>query len=145
MPGRERERSLHELSVMTQVVESILHLARDQGAQRVLSVHLQIGDLTFLAQDQLEFAFTILTSNEGPIIENAELTLETLGARGSCPSCGYSGELQIVELPDSHFTTPTLDCPQCGKLLEVTEGRDLLIRDIRLELPEDGAGGEADD
>jgi hydrogenase nickel incorporation protein HypA/HybF len=126
---------------MTQVVESILNLARERKAERIISVHLQVGDLTFLVEDQLKFAFEIITTNEGPMIEDAELTLEPMAARGSCHSCGFSGELKVVELPESHFSTPTLDCPDCGQMVEVTEGRDLLIRDIRLQVSEEGEVG----
>jgi hydrogenase nickel incorporation protein HypA/HybF len=126
---------VHELSVMSQVVESIVHMARNHGALRVESVHLQVGELTFLEMDQLAFAWEIYTRNEGPPLEGATLTLERLEARGSCPSCGYAGALKVVDFPDSHITTPVLDCPECGKLVDVTEGRDLLIRDIRLSIP----------
>jgi hydrogenase nickel insertion protein HypA len=122
---------------MSQVVESIVKLATDREANRVISVRLQVGDLTFLAEDQMKFAFQVLAGNHGPLMENAELVLERLRARGACPSCGFSGELTIVELPDSHITTPVIDCPECGERTEITEGRDLLIRDVQLQLPED--------
>ena len=68
------------------------------------------------------------------------MKLERVEARGSCPSCGYSGPLKVVDFPDSHFTTPSLDCPECGEVVTVTEGRDLLIRDIRMEVPDDEEG-----
>ena len=67
----------------------------------------------------------------------AEITLEKLDDRGSCSACGYSGRLKIVDFPDSHFTTPVLDCPVCGEMVTVTEGRDMLIRDIQMEAPDD--------
>ncbi len=146
MPRKEREAPLHELSVMSQVAESIVDLAREKEALQVESVLLQVGELTFLEFDQLEFAWEIYQRNIGPPLEGAELTLERLHGRGNCAACGYTGPLKIVDFPDSHFTTPVLDCPQCGELVEVTEGRDLIIRDIRLQVPEDvevaGAQGE---
>lgn len=130
---------MHELSVMSQAIESIMKLAMQRRAQRVLSVHMQVGELTFLSHDQLEFGWQVLTANEGPPIEGAELTLEALEARGVCPSCGYTGALKVVELPDSHYTTPVLDCPSCGRRVDVTEGRDLIIRDIQMEVHDDEA------
>ena len=145
MPGRECEGPVHELSVMSQVVESIMRMARERGALRVESVLIQVGELTFLEMDQLRFAWEIYTRNEGPPLEGATLALERLEARGTCPSCGYAGALKVVDFPDSHFTTPVLDCPECGKLVEVTEGRDLLIRDIGLIIPDDSDGdGDGD-
>ena len=131
---------MHELSVMSQVVESIVRVARERDALRVESVLIQVGELTFLEMDQLEFAWQIYTHNEGPPLEGATLTLERLEARGSCPSCGYLGPLKVVDFPDSHFSTPVLDCLECDKVVDVTEGRDLLIRDIRLTVPDDVDG-----
>ncbi len=128
---------MHELSVMQQVTESIMDIAREKRATRINSVRLQVGELTFLELDQLEFAWEIYTRNVGEPLLGAELTLEKLDARGSCSACGYSGPLKVVDFPDSHFTTPVLDCPDCGELVTVTEGRDMLIRDIQMEVPDD--------
>jgi len=128
---------LHELSVMQQVTATIMDIAQEKRATRINSVRLQVGELTFLELDQLEFAWEIYTRNVGEPLLGAELTLEKLDARGSCSACGYSGGLKIVDFPDSHFTTPVLDCPVCGELVTVTEGRDMLIRDIQMEVPED--------
>jgi hydrogenase nickel incorporation protein HypA/HybF len=125
---------------MQQVTDSIVAVARDKEAVRVLSVHLQVGELTFLECDQLKFAWEISTRNVGDVLLGAELTLEKLAARGSCQACGYSGPLKVVEFPDSHFTTPVLDCPDCGETVTVTEGKDLLIRDIQMEMAERGDG-----
>jgi hydrogenase nickel incorporation protein HypA/HybF len=125
---------------MQQVTDSIMAVARDKGALKVHAVHLQVGELTFLEWDQLKFAWEIYTRNVGEPLLEAELSLERLEARGSCPACGYKGPLKVVDFPDSHFTTPVLDCPDCGEQVTVTEGKDLLIRDIQLEVPEDEGG-----
>ena len=134
---------MHELSVMQQVTDSVMEIAREKRATRINSVHLQVGELTFLEFDQLEFAWEIYTRNVGEPLLGSELTLEKLEARGTCTACGYSGPLKVVEFPDSHLTTPVLDCPDCSEVVTITEGRDLLIRDIQLEIPDD-QGGEAD-
>ncbi len=127
---------MHELSVMSQVADSIIRLAEERQAIKVEKVHIQVGDLTFLVADQLQFAWEIYTKDLGPPLEGAVLTLESIQARGSCPVCRYSGPLKVVEFPESHFSTPVLDCPECGEVVEVTEGRDLIIRDIQLQVPD---------
>ncbi len=132
---------MHELSVMQQVTVTIMDIARERGATRINAVRLQVGELTFLGLDQLEFAWEIYTRNVGEPLLGAELTLEKLDARGSCSACGYSGPLKVVDFPDSHFTTPVLDCPDCGEMVTVTEGRDMLIRDIQMEVPDDVEAG----
>ena len=127
---------MHELSVMNQVADSIIRLAKEKQAIKVETVRIQVGELTFLVNDQLEFAWEIYTRNLGPPLEGAVLTLERIKARGSCPTCRYLGPLKVVEFPESHFSTPVLDCPECGEVVEVTEGRDLIIRDIKLQVPD---------
>ncbi|MCK4300433.1 MAG: hydrogenase maturation nickel metallochaperone HypA [Planctomycetes bacterium] len=136
MQRRGREGPVHELSVMNQVADSIIRLAKEKQAIKIESVHIQVGELTFLVNDQLEFAWEIYTRDLGPPLEGAVLTLERIQARGSCPACRYSGPLKVVEFPDSHFSTPVLDCPECREVVEVTEGRDLIIRDIKLQVPD---------
>jgi hydrogenase nickel incorporation protein HypA/HybF len=130
---------------MSQAVDSIMEVVRGKGASKVNSVRLQVGELTFLEWDQLEFAWEIYTRNVGPPLLGAELALEGVMARGTCPACGYAGALKVVEYPDSHLSTPSLDCPECGEVVTVTEGRDLLIRDISMEVPEDHIEGDDGD
>ena len=135
---------MHEISVMTQVVETVARVARENGAKRVLKVNLQVGELTFLAEEQMRFAFDVLKT-EAHIMGTAEVTIETVRARGVCAACGYSGETKVQEEPEFHFNLPTIDCPRCGQRLELTDGRDLYIRDIVMEVPdeeEDGTGPE---
>jgi Zn finger protein HypA/HybF involved in hydrogenase expression len=122
---------------MQQVTDSIMALARERRATSVRSVHLQVGELTFLEFDQLEFGWEIYTRNVGEPLLGTDLTLERLEARGTCDSCGYSGPLKVVDFPDSHITTPVLDCPECGQVISVTEGKDLLIRDIVMDVPDE--------
>jgi hydrogenase nickel insertion protein HypA len=122
---------------MTQVIDGVVNAAQGKGAIQVLSVRLQVGELTFLAEDQLLFAFDVLKKDHN-LLENAQLVLERTEARGVCQRCGFSGQPAVADLPEYHLQLPTLDCPECGEQLSITEGRDLYIRDIALEVPDDG-------
>ncbi len=135
---------MHEISVMTEVVATVARVARENGAQRVLKVNLQIGELTFLAEEQMRFAFDVLKA-EARIMDTAEVTIETVRARGVCAACGYSGETKVHEEPELHFRLPTIECPRCGQRLELTDGRDLYIRDIVMQLPDEVDGGGTGD
>jgi len=127
---------VHEISVMTEVVKTVAKAAQERGAIRVLKVRLEVGELTFLSPDQMQFAFEILREDR-EVVSGAELELGTIEARGTCASCGYTGRPKVHEEPEFHFVIPTLQCPECGGRLEITEGRDLYIRDIELEVPDD--------
>jgi len=151
--GRGREGPVHEISVMTDVVATVLREAKARGASRVLKVNLQVGELTFLGEEQMHFAFDVLKMEADHVMDDAEVAIETVRARGSCAACGYTGETAVHEEPEFHFRLPTIDCPKCGQRLELTDGRDLYIRDIVLEVPDDeggacmdggGTGGDGD-
>ncbi len=123
---------MHEVSVMSQVARSVLQRANEIGALRILAVRLQVGELTFLGPAQMQFAFEIIRRGD-PLLENARLVLEEVKAAGRCAACGFEGVLSPAELPEYHFNIPSLDCPDCGKKLEIVRGRDLVIKDIEVD------------
>ena len=51
---------MHELGIMTGVVESVSSAARANGATRVLKVSLSVGEMTEAIEDALQFAFEVL-------------------------------------------------------------------------------------
>ena len=79
---------MHELSVMSQAVDSILEVVHGKGASQVNSVRLQVGELTFLEWDQLEFAWEIYTRNVGPPLLGAEPSLDGSGLLAEQPLVG---------------------------------------------------------
>ena len=54
---------MHELGIMTGVMESVESVAREAGAERVLKVSLQVGVMTEAIEDALQFAFEALAEN----------------------------------------------------------------------------------
>ncbi len=111
---------MHEVSVMSGVVDAILSELEGRGIERVEEVHLVVGRLTFLGHEQLRFAFEILT--KGTILEGAKLEIEEEEVRVRCPACKYEGRIDYVEDDSFHFSIPILRCPSCGGKVEITEG-----------------------
>ena len=60
---------MHEFSFATSIVESVLDLAKKQGASKVLGVHMRIGKLRALSTEQLSFSYEILA--KGTILEGS--------------------------------------------------------------------------
>ena len=122
---------MHEFSVMNSVVETILQKIKDYPYKKVEKVNLVIGELTFLAPEQLKFAFSILTENTP--LEGAELNIKIKKAKIKCLECGYEGTLKVEEDPVYHFTLPIFKCPKCKGKIEVIEGKECEIKNVEVK------------
>lgn len=76
---------MHELGIMTGVMESVESVAREAGAERVLKVSLQVGVMTEAIEDALQFAFEALAENND-YFEGATLEVEMTNRRVSVRS-----------------------------------------------------------
>ena len=123
---------MHEFSVMSQIVKSVMEEARSRRASRVESVALELGEFTMLGHDQLRFAFNVLSKDT--ILEGAVLDLRTIKGEVEC-RCGFKGEASPSE-DSPHQLAASFECPRCGELARVTGGRDCLIRNISMVVPD---------
>lgn len=121
---------MHEFSMTSQIVDSVLAEAKKRGAKKVLAVHLIIGKLSFLNPDQVRFAYKVLV--EGTIMDGSRLYIKGQDAVVECPSCGYKGDIKYIDDPAYHFGFPTLSCPKCGKEVKVVGGRECTIKSVKL-------------
>jgi len=124
---------LHELSIMSQVIQSVLGEAGKRNAAYVKEITLEVGELTFLGTDQLEFGFEAL-KGEGPL-RNAKLVIVERKAEIDCP-CGYRGGVDYSRTPLFHQIFPVIECPECGGVPSITGGRDCIVRNIIMEIPD---------
>lgn len=121
---------MHEGSVTTQIVESILGEAKKHEAKKVAEVHLVIGKLTFLNPEQVRFWYEVLTKDT--IMEGSKLCIEEKDGLVRCSKCGYEGGFKYEDDPIYHVPIPTLRCPECGGVVEIIGGRDCLIKSVKL-------------
>ena len=124
---------MHELSVMTQIIDSILAEANKRHAKRIEAVDLEVGEYTMLGDEQLKFAYEIL-SKENPLLEGSELTIKHLKGRIKC-KCGFEGDVKPAE-ESPHKIVPILECPKCCGAAEIVAGRECVIRNIRMVVPD---------
>lgn len=124
---------MHEVSVMGSIIAEILRIAREKSATRVHSVFLEIGEFALLGSRQLKFAFDILSKSSGEkILRGAKMTIRTRKGKVRCAACNYAGPLARTEKIDHRF--PVFCCPKCGGKVELTQGRDCIIRSLKLEV-----------
>ncbi|MGQ9566093.1 MAG: hydrogenase maturation nickel metallochaperone HypA/HybF [Candidatus Bathyarchaeales archaeon] len=121
---------MHEGTITTQVVQSVLQEANKRNAKKVVEVQLVIGKLTFLNPEQVRFWYEILTRET--IMADSRLIIEESEGIVKCPKCGYEGDFKYVDDPAMHVPTPTLNCPKCGATVEIVGGKDCLIKNIKM-------------
>ena len=121
---------MHEFSMATQLVQSVLEEAKKHDAKKVAEVHLVIGKMTFLGVDQIRFSYGILVKDT--IMEDSKLIIKEQDGAIECPICGFKGAVPIEDDPAYHVPVPTLKCPKCGEAAKIVEGKECKIESIRI-------------
>jgi hydrogenase nickel incorporation protein HypA/HybF len=124
---------MHEFSVMTQIVDSILEEAKKRDATKVEQVDLEIGEFTMLGEEQMRFAYEVLSKDT--ILQGSKLNVSRRRGKVSCESCGYEGDVKVSE-DSPHRIVPILECPRCRAPARIVEGRECFIRNIRMVVPD---------
>lgn len=118
---------MHELGIMTGVLESARTAAEDAGATKLLKISLSIGEMTDAIEDALRFAFEALVEGD-PYLQDAELDITIIPAKSRCLECGE-------EFTHDRFHRV---CPNCDSpLTELIAGREMQIDSIEVDLPDD--------
>ena len=121
---------MHEGSITTQIVGSVLQEAKKRNAKKVVEVHLVIGKLTFLNPEQVRFWYEMLTKDT--IMEKSKLVIDESEGIVKCPNCDYEGDFKYVDDPALHIATPTLNCPKCNATVKIVGGKDCLIKNVKM-------------
>ncbi len=118
---------MHELGIMTGVMDAVTKSAHEAGADKVLKVTLSVGEMTECIQDALVFAFEALTEDD-PFVRDAELTINMIKPKSRCLECG-------AEFEHDRFH---MFCPECDSFAtELLAGRELQIDSIEVDIPDD--------
>jgi hydrogenase nickel incorporation protein HypA/HybF len=113
---------MHEMTLAENVLLIIEEQARKACATRVLSVRLEIGQLSHVEPEALSFCYD--AAARGSCAEGSALILDKAPGRAFCHGCN---EEVTVEGPVS-------PCPQCGGFgLEVTGGQEMRVKDMEVE------------
>ncbi|OPX63580.1 MAG: putative hydrogenase nickel incorporation protein HypA [Methanomassiliicoccales archaeon PtaB.Bin134] len=120
---------MHEVSVMAGIVESVLKELENHEFLRVEEVQLTLGELTFLGEEQLRFAFEIVT--RGTSLEGSELVIVPEETELLCVSCGYRGKADKLG-EEYHMAMPSLICPKCKGKVKVLKGQSCRVTSMKV-------------
>jgi hydrogenase nickel incorporation protein HypA/HybF len=117
---------MHELGIMTGVMESVEQAAKNVNADKVLKISLQVGVMTEAIEDALRFAFEALS--EGTMCEGAELEVNMVQPVSICLECGKEYEHDRFHMV----------CPECGSAFtQLIQGKEMNIESIEVDIPDE--------
>lgn len=119
---------MHELGIMTSVLDTVEKAAADAGATRVISINLKIGEMTEAIEDALVFAFEALQDlPEYALCKDAKLVINMVRPKSTCLECGAEYEHDRFDML----------CPECGSFAtKLLAGRELQIDSMEVDLPD---------
>lgn len=113
---------MHELSLTQSIVELAVTHANRAGARVIRSITLEIGDLSGVMAEAVEFAFDVCS--KGTLVEGARLEIRRIKGRGRCLDCDKEAEMDSL----------TYTCPHCGSLaLETIRGKEMTLTEMEVD------------
>jgi hydrogenase nickel incorporation protein HypA/HybF len=114
---------MHELSLVTSIVESVTESLAAYPSARVVEVRLRVGALASVIPESLEFCYGIAA--EGTPLEGSQLVVNLLPVVMRCVRCDKDVTLDGVQ---------SFRCPKCGEpCSEMMQGRELEIEAIEID------------
>lgn len=119
---------MHELPITQGILKTALDASERNGARRITSIQLVIGELSSIVDDSVQFYFTQLS--RGTLAETAVLQFRREPTNVLCFDCG-----QIFPTRAPLFS----ECPNCRSVrLRADGSRDLIIESIEVEDEDSG-------
>jgi len=113
---------MHELSLAENVVRIAAETAQREGARRVRTVILEIGQISHVAPEAMAFRFESVAA--GTVVEGARLEIRTVAGEGKCRGCGA-----LLPMEDFYGV-----CPHCGGIdLDPTAGTEMRVKAIEID------------
>jgi hydrogenase nickel incorporation protein HypA/HybF len=123
---------VHELSIALRIVEALeeelaTHPAvsspAGSGEMTVVAVAIQVGTLTGLVPEALQFSWEVATHES--ILRGSRLDIEVVNVAGICPTCGEERELTNLM---------SFRCPVCRTpITQITGGNEMEILTVEIE------------
>ena len=117
---------MHELSIASQILDSVLAVAAEHKVKRVDEVSLSLGALRMVVPEALQMAWQAVT--EGTVAAGAALKVTETPVKGRCRACGHA------------FAPPAYSfaCPACGKAdVKIEAGNEIVLTSMTCTNDED--------
>ncbi|SRR6266568_1512916 len=114
---------MHELSIVSSIVESVTETLAAYPGAKVKEVRLRVGALASVVEDSLQFCYGI--ASEGTPLEGSMLVVKILPVVAHCDTCNEDVEIESLQ---------SFRCPRCGEpVSDLRQGRELEIESIEID------------
>lgn len=112
---------MHEMSLAEGVLQLLEDAARQQKFEKVITVWLEIGQLSGVEVEAMAFCFDAVTRDS--VAQGARLEIIVLPGVGWCMQCSTSVPMSEV------FG----ECPHCGSFqMQVTGGTEMRVKELEV-------------
>jgi hydrogenase nickel incorporation protein HypA/HybF len=114
---------VHELSIVSSIVDSVTETLASYPGARVKEVRLRVGALASVVEDSLQFCYGIAT--EGTPLQGSVLVVKILPVRMHCAKCAQDVEIASLQ---------SFRCSHCDEpVMDMRQGRELEIDSIEID------------
>ncbi len=113
---------MHELSLADSMVREIEEILKQNNAEKVFSVTVEMGKFSGVEREPFEFAFPLVA--EGTPVEGSKLIIEEVPGTVKCYDCQAETVLNV----------PFIKCGTCdSRNVKFVRGKDFLIKSLEIE------------
>ena len=114
---------MHELSIVSSVVDSVTEALAAYPGARVKEVRLRVGALAAVVEDSLQFCYELATADTP--LQGSKLIVTTLPVIMHCDRCAQDVEIEGLQ---------SFRCPRCGEPVgDLRQGRELEIESFEID------------
>ena len=113
---------MHELGIVFHIIKAVEETARENGAERVDSVTLELGEVSGVIPHELTSCWEWAVKQH-PGMEHARLIIEIIPAVTYCEACGRN----YPTIPQGKI------CPHCGgERTYLIQGNETTLKEIEI-------------
>jgi hydrogenase nickel incorporation protein HypA/HybF len=114
---------MHELPVTQSILNICLKHAMSYGVQKIMAIHLEIGEMSDLEDDWMQQYFDYVS--KGTPAEGARLKIKRIPVVMRCNACGESFKVDMKK-------TAGIQCPKCSaeKNHTLVSGKEYHIKNM---------------
>ena len=110
---------MHELSIATSILKTAEQEVKDNGGEKILEIHLEIGKLSGVEIQSLHFVWELCVHET--VLQDAKVTITEPEGKAKCAEC--ETEYLLEKIFDS--------CPNCNSPFKnIISGKELKIKKL---------------